>query len=60
MQISRALAETRLRKRWKEQAETFPTFAHDIPLDLYLKRNVAAVMENGYLESYDRLPNWRP
>lgn len=60
MPISRALAETRLRKRYKEQVDRYPNMLNEIPLALYIKRNVRLVMENDYLADYDRLPNWHP
>lgn len=58
--ISRALAETRLRKRWREQVGLFPTMARDVPLDLYIRANVQRVIESDLLASYDHLPNWHP
>ncbi len=60
MTISRPLAETRLRKRYREQIEKFPTMAKDLPLDTYIRANVQRVMEHGFLADYDRLPNWHP
>ena len=60
MPITRELAETRLRKRYKEQADIYPRMWNDTPLSEYVRRNVRKVMEDGQLESYDRLPNWRP
>jgi hypothetical protein len=58
--ISRALAKTRLRKRWKEQVDRYPTMANDIPLDTYIAANWRRVAENDFLADYDHLPNWRP
>jgi hypothetical protein len=57
--ISRGLAETRLRKRWKEMTDRFPSMASDTPLASFIARSVHKVMENGQLlAEYDRLPNW--
>jgi hypothetical protein len=60
MPISRALAETRLRKRYYQQATTFPTMWKELPLDIYIRTNVRRVMEHDLLADYDRLPNWHP
>jgi hypothetical protein len=60
MAISRALAETRLRKRYKEQADIYPLMWRDCPLTEYIRRNIRKVMEDDLLQSYDRLPNWHP
>ncbi len=60
MPCSRTLAETRLRKRWKEQVDIYPTMANDIPLERYLAASWRHVSENDLLASYDRVPNWHP
>ena len=60
MTISRALAETRLRKRWKQQVDIYPAMKNEIPLDRYVAANWRHVSENGLLADYDLLPNWHP
>lgn len=60
MGISRALAETRLRKRYREQALIYPIMWKEFPLAVYIAVNVARVMKNNSLADYDRLPNWHP
>lgn len=60
MAITRGLAETRLRKRYHQQALIYPIMWKELPLDLYIQANVRLVMENELLADYDRLPNWRP
>lgn len=59
--ISRKLAETRLRKRYYEQALIYPIMWKELPLEQYIAANVALVMKRDLLASYDRkLPNWHP
>lgn len=60
MAISRGLAETRLRKRYYQQALIYPIMWKELPLDTYLAANVAKVMRDSLLADYDRLPNWHP
>jgi hypothetical protein len=60
MTISRALAETRLRKRYHQQALIYPLMWNEVPLDVYIRSNVHKVMQNDLLADYDRLPNWHP
>jgi hypothetical protein len=60
MAISRALAETRLRKRYRQQMLRFPLLPKDISLETYIQRNVKHVMGNDLLADYDREPNWHP
>lgn len=52
MPIDRIEAIARLTARWNEQCERWPLMRRDIPLALYLQRNVALVMRRGLLASY--------
>lgn len=53
--IDRATAERRLTNRWREQCDNFPMFREQIPLELYVRRNLPHVMSGAApLEKYDR------
>jgi hypothetical protein len=52
MPTDRATAVRRLTNRWHEQAELYPTMRKDIPLELYIRRNVRHVMKNDSLADY--------
>lgn len=52
MQIDRQTAVRRLTNRWLEQVEAFPAMRHEIPLALYVRRNLQAVMKGGLLRDY--------
>ncbi len=60
MTIKRKLAETRLRKRYYQQALIYPTMWKELPLSTYITANISKVMRNDLLADYDRLPNWHP
>jgi hypothetical protein len=60
MSISRGLAETRLRKRYYEQARIYPIMWKKIKLAVFIETNVRKVMRDDLLADYDRLPNWHP
>jgi hypothetical protein len=49
---SRAVAAARLTQRWNEQCDMLPLMRADIPLDLYIRRNVAGVMARDGLRAY--------
>lgn len=51
--IDRETAVRRLTARWNEQAERFPTMRAETPLDTYIKANLALVMRDNLLASYD-------
>lgn len=51
--IDRATARRRLAARYADQCERFPSMRQNLPLRLYLARNLAAVMRRGLLASYD-------
>ncbi len=53
MPIDRQTAVRRLTNRCREQCDLSPTLANDIPLKLYIRRNVGHVMREGLLESYN-------
>lgn len=50
--IDRQTAVRRLTNRYNEQCELFPR-TREIPLKLYIRRNVSHVMREGLLESYN-------
>jgi hypothetical protein len=52
--IDQAEAIRRLTNRWEEQVELYPAMRHEIPLDLYIRRNLAVVMKCGQLADYAR------
>lgn len=52
MPINRTEAIARLAARYNEQCERWPLMRHDIPLNLYLQRNVANVMRGGLFATY--------
>lgn len=60
MAITRKLAETRLRKRYYQQALIYPVMLMELPLEQYISSNIDNVMRNDLLSDYDRLPNWHP
>ena len=51
---NRATATQRLTKRWREQCELFPLMRDSIPLEIYIRANVAHVMKNNLLQTYDK------
>lgn len=50
--LTRKEAITRLTKRYEEQAQLTPRIRIDVPLALYIKRNLRAVRVFGSLEDY--------
>lgn len=44
--IDRQTAIRRLTNRWHEQVEHFPLMRHEIPLDLYIRANLGAVLKS--------------
>lgn len=46
MQVDKTTAQRRLTNRWHEQCRLYPTMRDDIPLALYVRRNLAAVMNS--------------
>lgn len=52
MVIDRATARRRLTNRWLEQVERYPLMREEIPLALYIQRNIHTVMQNGALADY--------
>jgi hypothetical protein len=52
--ISRAEAIKRLTNRWQDQVDKFPRMREDVPLELYIRRNIRAVRVFGGLEKYAR------
>ena len=63
-------ATARLAKRYSEQVEKYPLMRHDVPLELYIKRNpphvLSSELENPLFEYSDSLAvegcewNWCP
>ena len=53
MTCDKSTATRRLTNRWNEQCEQFPIMRNEIPLELYLTRNLARVMLYNLLERYD-------
>ncbi len=53
--LSRAEAVARLTARWNEQAEKFPRLITDVPLHLYIRRNIRAVRVFGTLQDYAKV-----
>jgi hypothetical protein len=54
MSIDKQTAVRRLTNRWREQCELYPTMREEIPLALYVRRNLPGVMRDGLLADYDR------
>lgn len=52
MTTDRQTATRRLANRWREQVDLFPDMRTDIPLALYIRRNIATVMRNDLLIDY--------
>lgn len=46
MQLDKATATRRLTNRWHEQCRLFPTMRNEIPLALYVRRNLPAVLKS--------------
>lgn len=57
MQLDKATAKRRLINRWHEQCRNFPRMRDEIPLALYVRRNLTAVLRSPLgleaLASYD-------
>lgn len=50
--ISRSTAKHRIIRRWNEQCERFPAMRKEIPLELYMRRNLALVIAGGLFAEY--------
>jgi hypothetical protein len=51
--MTRAEAISWLTIRWHEQCERYPLMREDIPLALYIQRNVGAVLANARMRKVD-------
>ena len=51
--IDKETALRRLRNRWNELGDRFPTFRGDIPWATYMHANLRFCMRHGLLETYD-------
>jgi hypothetical protein len=48
----RATAKRRLTNRWLEQVELYPLMRREIPLALYIRANIRAVLRYDLLKDY--------
>jgi hypothetical protein len=55
--VNKAEALNRLTNRYNEQVERYPLMRDNIPLALYIRRNIKQVMRNGTLASYSTTNN---
>ena len=53
MSIDKQTATRRLKNRWLEQVELFPTMRDEIPLKPYISQNVRHVMVHDLLQDYN-------
>lgn len=52
MSITIEEATEQLTARWHEQVRLFPTMALDVPLSLYVRRNLGVVRRHALLQDY--------
>lgn len=52
MTTDRQTAKRRLTNNWNEQVDKFPSMREKIPLELYIRRNLAYVMKYDLLVDY--------
>ena len=56
MPCDKETATRRLTNRWNDQTLQFPVMRKDVPLDLYIRRNLRTVMRDDLLKAYEVAP----